>query len=301
MYDCLIIGGGPSGANCALWLKMLGFTPIIVESRDRLGGLQNESPFQNHWIVSTVGKTGQEIALDIERSILQHKISYLLNTAVVKVSRNNLGFVASTEQAQLIQAKTIVVAAGVSPERGDLIEAKGVYFGPGKIITSLQLIGKRIAILGGGDNAFENYLFLKSRGVSCAHIYSRSIRARSEFVQQVPAHDITLGKCQVNENDLTVNANKYDFVLVLYGWRPNAPDLFSFPIKKDQRGYLKTDQFCATDVAGLYAVGEVTQRTHPCCITAMADGVIAAKAIQARLECHPSYETTDKQTPALTA
>ena len=44
-----IIGGRPAGMSCALWLKYLGFSPIIIEKKEQLGGLQQLSNFQNVW------------------------------------------------------------------------------------------------------------------------------------------------------------------------------------------------------------------------------------------------------------
>jgi thioredoxin reductase (NADPH) len=60
-FDAVVIGGGPAGASCALWLKLLGFSPTIIEERSRLGGLQNDSPYQNDWITPLVGLSGREV------------------------------------------------------------------------------------------------------------------------------------------------------------------------------------------------------------------------------------------------
>ncbi len=52
-----VIGGGPAGMSCALWLKHLDFSPIIIEQGPQLGGLQNISPFQNKWYLGVPGYT----------------------------------------------------------------------------------------------------------------------------------------------------------------------------------------------------------------------------------------------------
>jgi len=51
MADAVIVGAGPAGASCALWLKMPGFKPCIVERRGALGGLQNESSYPSMVII----------------------------------------------------------------------------------------------------------------------------------------------------------------------------------------------------------------------------------------------------------
>ena len=74
IYDAVVVGGGPAGASCALWLHLLGLRPCIVERTARLGGLQNHSPYDNHWIVSTPGLSGQSIAALIHGNIEHHGI-----------------------------------------------------------------------------------------------------------------------------------------------------------------------------------------------------------------------------------
>ena len=52
MHDAVIVGGGPAGASCALWLARLGLSPLLVEASARLGGLGNDNPFTDDWIAT---------------------------------------------------------------------------------------------------------------------------------------------------------------------------------------------------------------------------------------------------------
>lgn len=82
MFDSIIVGGGPAGASCALWLKMLGFKPCIVERRATLGGLQNENPYPNQWIAPIFGKSGVEVAAKaIQRTLERDAVSKFVATA----------------------------------------------------------------------------------------------------------------------------------------------------------------------------------------------------------------------------
>jgi len=114
----------------------------------------------------------------------------------------------------------------------------------------------------------------------------RSIRAQQQFVQRISAAQlIHTDSIQVSRAPLAVNGRPYDVVLVCYGWNPCVPTLDGVVLQRDARGFVHTDPRTAqTSEPGLYAVGEVAHRQHPCVVTAMADGVVAAKAIQARLE-----------------
>jgi len=57
-----IIGGGPAGMSCAIWLKNFGLYPIIIEKSKQLGGSQNLNAFHNKCYLGMLGKTGKELA-----------------------------------------------------------------------------------------------------------------------------------------------------------------------------------------------------------------------------------------------
>ncbi|MEL7036423.1 MAG: NAD(P)-binding protein [Cyanobacteria bacterium J06592_8] len=67
-----IVGGGPAGMFCALWLKQLGFLPIIIERSQRLGGLRQLSLFNNTSYLGLIGKKAIEIAEQLEQHIVDN-------------------------------------------------------------------------------------------------------------------------------------------------------------------------------------------------------------------------------------
>jgi hypothetical protein len=138
--------------------------------------------------------------------------------------------------------------------------------------------------LGGGDNAFENYLFVRGRGARQVTIFARSLKARADFLRQVPAEDIWIGNYAVDAKRRRVNGKRFDKLIVLYGWEAHLPYMAEIPVALNERGFVMTGTDCETSQRDVFAIGEVAQRAHPCCITSMADGVAAAKAIQERLE-----------------
>jgi thioredoxin reductase (NADPH) len=289
MFDSIIIGGGPAGASCALWLKQLGFEPCIVEKSNRVGGLQNVSPYSNSWLASSHGKTGQEVAREIHTNVLMNNITCLFDEQVISVQKNRFQFTLRTASDRQLVASTLVLATGVRAVSGSIQEQENVFFGPGNHVAGLEVFGQDIAILGGGDNAFENYLFLKEKGASSIKIFARSIRARRSFVEQVPEDDLIItAEFEFNQSERRINGMTFDKVLVMYGWEPDLRYVNSLSFKKSAKGFLKVDDKCRTSQPGIFAIGEVTQRMHPCCVTAMADGVIAAKAIQLMFESEKS-------------
>lgn len=284
MFDAVIIGGGPAGASCALWLKMLGFRPCLIERRTALGGLQNDNPYPNEWIASVMGKTGYEVAQDLDAHLQAHDIVCRLGEAVSALEQVPGGFRVTTESGALVSARTAVLASGVRPVRGDLSASDQVLIGPGRTMFNAAFEGQEVAILGGGDNAFENYMFVRKRGAATVHIYARTIRARREFLEKVPAGDVRLGPYAVEPERPAVAERPYDRLVVLYGWEPYLPYARHLDLARTPRGFVETDADCRTSIPHLYAIGELAQRMHPCCVTSMADGIVAAKAIQRTLE-----------------
>lgn len=287
-HDAIIIGGGPGGATCALWLKLLGFNPAIIEKRSVLGGLQNDSPYYNSWITPLPGLRGIEVAKNIHENIVENDIPCLFESKVESISRRGDRFdvyVSGQNFLRLVTSRYIIVASGVHARSGGLRESPRVLIGPGHKITSTQFDGKAVAILGGGDSAFENYNKVLKLGASKVHIYSRKIRARKMLLNGVPVHDINIGPYDVDAETASVSGQRFDYIIVLYGWEPNVEFAGAITLGRDSRGFIYTDpQTCETSTRDIFAIGEVARRMHPCCLTSMADGVVVAKEIQHRLE-----------------
>lgn len=294
-FDAIIIGGGPAGASCALWLEKLNYKPALIEERSKLGGLQNDSPYPNQWIAVLPGQTGQQVAASIQENLSSHKIHCHLDSTVFKVISESNGyrvkFSTSDKVVYNYFSTNIVVASGVQSASGGLQASKNILIGPGKQLADYSFGGKDVAILGGGDSAFENYEFIKLKKPKSLHIYARfdaihTLKARAEFLERIPRDEVSLhqGTLQIDEQTYTINGKKYDVIVVLYGWTPHIPFLQPQP-KLNERGFIKTNPATTeTSLPNIYAIGEVAQRSHPCCVTAMADGVIAAKAIQSKFE-----------------
>jgi thioredoxin reductase (NADPH) len=284
IFDAVIIGGGPAGASCALWLKQLGFNPCIIDSRPRLGGLQNQSPYINKWILTTDGLKGEEVAGTIQTRIDGEQIQQFNSCNVTSIDGAQGNFVVKHSKGE-VRARFVVLASGVRPVTGGLTPSPHVLIGPGKDIARYDFTAKRVALLGGGDNAFENYIFIKEKAAGDVHLYARSVIARRALVERVPSADIFTGACVVDNKALTVNGFHYDCIVVLYGWTPQLDYMSDREIVRDEKGFVQTDfKTAETSIPGIYAIGELAHRMHPCVVTSMADGVVAAKAIQARIE-----------------
>lgn len=302
MFDAVIVGAGPAGVSCAVWLARLGFVPALVEATDRVGGLCRANPYVDDWNVSLPGMTGEQIAdnlaLSLELGGVEPRLSCRVRQAQAFPSGVSVALVEAADQVgglrranpcagDILSARFLVLASGVRARAlpGLAEAAPGVLVGPGRHVMAQDFRGLRVAVLGGGDNAFENALYAAEHGAASVRIYARTVRAQRQLVRKVPAGQVVRGGYVVDPGSRTVNGEAFDLILVLYGWEPCIGFAGELDLQRGERGFVVTDPATArTSHPLVYAIGEATQRQHPCVVTAMADGIVAAKAIQARIE-----------------
>lgn len=284
MYDVLIVGAGPAGVSCALWLKQLGFRPILIEKNACCGGLQLQNPFTNTWIATSHAVHGPSVARAMQDNVNSHGIDARFNATAVSAIKQNDFFEVILADKTILKGRVLVLAGGVVPKTNGLIGRAGLLLGPGPTVANRSFLNAKVAILGGGDSAFENYGFVKERGASSVTLFARSLRARMDMLNTVPTEDVVVGDYVFNPDELTVDNEKFDQVLVLYGYEAKKSSLLGLEIALDARGFVVTDASCVTTMPRVYAIGELAQRAHPCCVTAMSDGIVAAKDIQRQLE-----------------
>ena len=292
MTDVLIVGGGPAGVSCAVWLARLGFEPALFDAGTKVGGLCLDNPYPDIWNVAVPQGTGIELAQRLEQSLADAGVVPHLGSPVSGLVKEGKGFMLQTANGEVARGRFLVLATGVRARR--LVDAQGracpddlpgILIGPGSQVASQDFHGRTVAVLGGGDNAFENALYATERGAEAVHIYARTIRAQRQFTRKFPESQVIHGQPEVDAAKRMVNGRPYDLILVLYGWEPCVPPCSGFVLQRNRQGFLSTDmQTAQTSESGVYAIGELAQRQHPCVVTALADGVVAAQAIQARIE-----------------
>lgn len=119
LKTAVIIGGGPAGCQCALWLQMLGYETIIVEQTNILGGLQCQSPYLNNWLVGTIDLQGHEIAKNIQNHIEKMKIPVIYNSTLRSIKKIADKFEVKIGN-KIISTFAVVIATGVRPITGPL-------------------------------------------------------------------------------------------------------------------------------------------------------------------------------------
>ena len=314
-----IVGGGPAGMSCALWLHNFGLAPLIIESEPLLGGMQRRSPYPNIWLLGRPGALARENADDFVRHITQEGIRTLLGASPDRLiqhgeARFELGVAfVDGRPPETLSCSALVIATGTqfrSREWLDsvtnaraLVEKRRVHIGPACAGEASADFGSHALIVGGGDNAFDVARLLRAKGTRVTiAMRSQRPRAQAMLVERATADipgsgGITIetgqrvlalaedgSRIQVRLGDS--RALVVDHVILTLGYEPNtrAPWIDGLRLAKDPDGYLTVDGNAETSCRNVFAVGDVANPAHPCTATAIAMGTMAAREIQRRAE-----------------
>jgi thioredoxin reductase len=274
--DAIIIGGGPAGISCAIWLKKLGVECVLLEASAQLGGLQTRSPYENLWTPGVQGKTGQQVAASLADHAKAVGVDVRLGCPVLFVDGQQV-----TTPAGTYSAPYLVIATGSRPRTGGFTASDRVVIGPGTAMEALEVTNRRVAILGGGDNAFDQARFVRDRGGEVT-IFTRSApRAQKLLQEMIPDVPVIVGPYQADETAMTINSEAYDAFGIMFGFEAVVPEGLTPDLDK---GYIRVDRFGQTSLPGIYACGEVTDYWHPCVTTSAAHGIQVAKQISLKLQ-----------------
>ena len=292
-FDCAIIGAGPAGCSAASWLAQLGHTVALIERGSRACQSLQGFDFAQSWVLGapdeTLAAQGSRYAAQVEA---MPGVQIFTQREPRHIGRQDQLWRIDED----IAAKTLLIASGLRPR-----QPAQLFPASDRVLDALTLTqrreqlstGSRVLLLGGGDNAVENALFLAERGHHVT-IWSRSRwRAQAQFVQQMEADArITQRAAQTMPSrvdaDATVHSQAhgseaFDFVAVLLGYEPN-PEAWALATAS----LPPLQAFGDEPRHALFVAGDASQRMHPCVQTALADGVVAAKRIEAHLADRPT-------------
>ena len=318
-----IIGGGPAGMSCALWLHNYELHPIIIERQAVLGGMARRSPYPNEWLLGRAGESARENADAFARHMAEVAVETWLGTQPRQFRREQdrqfllevtlCDAVPSAFAAtRSLSAAAIVIATGTR-FRGEewidrvanarqMAERGRVHVGAPWAGEPGADLGSHVAVIGGGDNAFDVARMLAEKGVRVTIIMRSQVpKARPLMVQRLRKHQSS-GMARIlaprSVQALEDFASKVrlrldqgdpieaaDHVLLLFGYRPNSDDdwIAKLALEQDRRGYLIVDGNMETSCPGVFAVGDVANPNHPCIATAVGSGTKAAREIGRRL------------------
>lgn len=298
-----ILGAGPAGMSCANACLSYGLEPVVIEAAEHVGGTQRNNFHPNLWMLGHPDETGEEMTRRLTAHFLELQVTLHRGTRVRSVEPAGDGFVlqlATPEGAVTQHAQAIVLATGMRPRATPALEAlatqsRRVIIGPLAEAIRDEIRNARVLILGGGDNALDHALFLAERGNTVRVCTRAGFSARKPFLSACAARPEIELKDHCIPSQLAVEGEqivvqwggigvRYDWLLVMYGYRPNTEvlDAFADEIRPaiTVSGHIHVDGWQRTTVRGIYAAGDITDSPQPSVPTAIAQGLAAARAIE---------------------
>lgn len=302
-HNVVIIGAGPAGLSCALWLSNQGIDATVLEAASEPCGMLRCNHHANDWLLGFPDATGLGIAEKFLQHLQNKKIQLItsveLSSIEVTAQGFSVGFSSPTVTAEIACA-SLVLATGMRPRCNDELRNLA-YAYPEKFIIGAGALhledfaaNQRVAILGGGDNAFENAYLIAKRG-GRVDVYCRAeVRARDEWQSRCRTMNNISIHPHTHTTHFSVVAGQVQFftqqqlqqvakVIVMFGYEPNTAQLKIIAPWLDVicngQGFIRVNDAQQTDIPQLYAAGDVTNRPHPNLPSSIGQGSVAGKAI----------------------
>ncbi len=289
MRNCVIIGAGPAGMNAALYLKRGGIEPIIIESDVPGGEMLKTYKIENYLGYESID--GGELALKMSKQVKDLGVK-IIRDKVVKVSSGNK-FVIKCENNEFV-SDYVIVATGRIPRKLGLkneseLIGRGISYCA--VCDGAFYKNKEVAIIGGGDSALTEALYLSDLCLKVYILARKDLRASDVLQNRIKNKDniVILKNVEVSEilgNDklssiLLNNGDRLDVsgMFIAIGGNPELSFLDSLGVEL-VNGYIKTNDRMESNIKGLYAAGDVRYKDFYQIITAASDGAIAALSVR---------------------
>ena len=293
IYDLAIIGGGPAGLAAGLYAGRAMLSTVIVEGRGPGGQVVLTHEIENYpGFVEPV--SGAQLAANMLAQTSRFDVG-MVNSPVESLNLAGSIKEVITEQGS-IKAKALIIATGVTPKTLD-VPGEQTFIGRGvsycATCDGAFFRGKKVAVVGGGDTAVKEALFLTKFAEHVWLIHRRD-SMRAEQIQQkrllehakiTPLWNKTvteiLGDTRLTGVTLADTRGggsshlEIEGLFIFVGRQPGGP-LAASGIALSPEGYIITDEDMRTNSPGVFAVGDVRHKRWRQIVTAVSDGCIAA-------------------------
>ena len=293
VYDIIIVGGGPAGLTAAIYGARAGKRVMLLE-RESIGGQIVYSPqVENYPALPHV--SGAELASRLYEQVEALGVE-IASEEVTHAERREGHFVLTTDYGRH-EAKALILATGVQhrrlglPGEEELVGAGVSYCA---VCDGAFYAGKDVAVVGGGDTALQDALFLANTCRSVTVVVRRDrFRGEAALAQQLAAREnvsiwfehrpvsyVTLDGALSGLNVEGPGGQRMlavEGVFLAVGQEPCSA-AFAHLAQTDPAGYFAAGESCRTGVPGLYVAGDCRTKEVRQLTTAVGDGAVAALA-----------------------
>lgn len=293
MTDIIIIGAGPAGLTSAIYALRSGLSAIVLDKAFYGGQVANTVEVENYPAIDKI--SGIDLSEKIYNQALELGAEIIFEE-VEKVDFNNDIKTVTTSDGNIFESRAVIIANGAKRRKLGC-EGEEKFTGAGVSYCAncdgAFFKNKDVVIVGGGNTALEDALFLSN---NCNKVYI--IHRRDEFrgekilinslmsrknieiifnavVEKIDGEkNVTSIKIKNLVDESVKNLNT-SAVFVAVGLEPDN-NLFSNIIDIDKQGYIIANESCSTSIKGIYVAGDSRTKLFRQIITAAADGAVAA-------------------------
>lgn len=295
--DVVIIGSGPAGLSAGIYAVRAGFDALIIE-RTGMGGGQILNTYEVDNYPGMPGINGFDLGTKMYEHVKQLGVE-VMACDVHRVECEEEWKVIHTSQGE-IQTKTLVIATGATHAK---LNVKGENEFGGKGVSYCATCdgaffrNRKVAVVGGGDVAVEDAIFLAGMCEKVYLIHRRDeLRAAKSLQEKLMARDnveivwntvvnCIEGKDKVenlklqNKNDGQIKDLAVSGVFVAVGMKPET-EVFQGVVEMDAHGYIQADEYCETSQPGIVVAGDARTKRLRQIVTAVADGANAIYSLE---------------------
>lgn len=292
-FDCIILGGGPAGLSSALYALRSGLKTAIIDISAIGGTPVNYCEIENYLGFNKI--QGFELCEKFENHVDDFGVEKFPYEEIQQID-----LISPIKKIRTLNgefsAKTVIIATGATNKK---LNVKGEKENIGKGVSYCAICDgafykdKKVVVVGGGNSALEEALYLTKFVKKVYLIHRRNAFRADKIIQERVLNnkkiELILNSTVVeiiadrkvksvlikNVENEKITELKTDGIFPYIGICPNV-EMFGAQLKQDENGFIVTNEFMETSIKGIYAIGDVRNTPLRQVITAVSDGAIAS-------------------------